>query len=186
MNLYGKKVMLRAMEPEDMEMLREMVNDPEIEHMIGGWSFPVSKQGQLQWYEKVVTDNQSLRLTIELLETGEAVGLIILNGINWKDREVTSAIKLKRDAPKRMGYASDAEFTLMQYVFEELHLHRISVEVMEYNTPSILMHEKCGAQREGLKRAAVYKNGAYHNVICYGILYRDFLDAAKKTGWRTE
>ena len=27
MNVYGKKIYLRAMEPEDMEMYREMAND---------------------------------------------------------------------------------------------------------------------------------------------------------------
>ena len=31
MNLYGDKIKLRALEPDDMEFLRETVNDPEIE-----------------------------------------------------------------------------------------------------------------------------------------------------------
>lgn len=39
-----KKVKLRALETEDMELLRETVNDPEVERLVGGWSFPVSKK----------------------------------------------------------------------------------------------------------------------------------------------
>lgn len=42
MNLFGKKVMLRALEPEDMSYLLEMINDPEMEKMVVGWSFPNS------------------------------------------------------------------------------------------------------------------------------------------------
>lgn len=183
MNIYGKKVLLRAMEPEDMEMLREMINDPEIERMVGGWSFPVSKHEQMRWYERVIDDKRNLRFIIEDIATRTAVGMISLTDIDWKNREAVYAIKLRSDAPKQQGYASDSEFTLMRFVFEELQLHRLSSEVLEYNLPSIIMTEKCGAQREGLKRSAVYKDGAYHNVICYGVLYEDFQNAAKKAGW---
>ncbi|MEG1578860.1 MAG: GNAT family protein [Oscillospiraceae bacterium] len=183
MNLYGKKVMLRAMEPEDMEMLRETINDPEMERMIGGWSFPVSKLEQMQWYERVVADKRNLRFIIESLETKEALGMISLTDIDWKNRNAAYAIKLKQDAPKKKGYASDSGLTLMRFAFEELQLHRLTSDVLEYNTASIAMMEKCGAQREGLKRSAVYKNGQYHNVICYGVLYEDFKRAAEKAGW---
>jgi hypothetical protein len=44
MNIVGKKVILRALEPEDMEFLRSMHNDPEIANLIGGWSFPISRK----------------------------------------------------------------------------------------------------------------------------------------------
>ncbi len=36
MNVYGKKIYLRAMEPDDMEMYRDMINNPDIEKMLGG------------------------------------------------------------------------------------------------------------------------------------------------------
>lgn len=184
MNIYGEKVLLRAMEPEDMEMLRETINDPEIEHMVGGWSFPVSKHEQMQWYERASADKRNVRFIIEVIETGEAIGMISLTEIDWKNRSAVTAIKLKGEAPKKQGYATDAMFTLMQFSFEELQLSRLSCEVVAYNHASMKLHQKCGAQQEGLKRSAVYKNGAYHDVICYGVLYEDFQNAAKKAGWR--
>lgn len=183
MNIYGKKIMLRAMEPEDMEIMREMVNDPEIERMVGGWSFPVSKHEQMRWYERVVDDKRNLRFIIEDMATQTAVGMISLTDIDWKNREAVYAIKLRSDAPKQQGYATDAMFALLQFAFHSLAMHRLSCEVLEYNDGSLRMNEKCGAQREGLKRSAVYKDGAYHNVICYGVLYEDFQNAAKKAGW---
>ena len=50
MNIKGKKVFLRALEIEDMEFLRAMINDGEMEHNVIGWSFPVSKYEQQKWY----------------------------------------------------------------------------------------------------------------------------------------
>lgn len=185
MNLYGEKVMLRAMEPEDMEMFRDMVNDPEIEHMIGGWSFPVSRASQMKWYERVNGDSNNLRFTIQLQESGQAVGMMSLTEIDWKNREGVYAIKLCSKAPKKQGIARDTEWTLMQYAFEELQLHRLTGEVLSYNLPSIAMTESCGAKREGLKRQAIFKGGTYHDVIYYGVLYEDFLDAVTRFGWKS-
>jgi hypothetical protein len=36
MEVYGKIVKLRAIEPEDLEMLRKIKNDPWMESMVGG------------------------------------------------------------------------------------------------------------------------------------------------------
>ena len=47
MNICGNKVILRALEPSDMPYLREMINDPEMERMVIGWSFPVSEKQQI-------------------------------------------------------------------------------------------------------------------------------------------
>ena len=180
MNLMGKKVMLRAMELEDMETLLEMVNDPEIDHMVTGWSYPVSRHEQMRWFDRVSSDRNNLRFMIEELETGRAVGMISLTELDWKNREAVYGIKLRKSAPKRKGIATDAEFTLMRFVFEELNLHRLTSIVLDYNQASIVMTEKCGAKREGIKRSAIFKRGQYHDAIYYGELYEDFLEPPKK------
>lgn len=185
MNLYGEKVLLRAMEPEDMEMFRDMINDPEIERMVGGWSFPVSRTSQMKWYERVDGDRNNLRFTIQLQDSGQAVGMISLTGIDWKNREGVYGIKLCSKAPKRQGIARDAVWAMMQYAFEELQLHRLTGEVLSYNAASAALWEGCGSKREGLKRQAIFKGGTYHDVIYYGVLYEDFLDAVTRFGWKT-
>ena len=183
MNLIGKKICLRAMELEDMELLRSTINDPQIERLVGGWSFPVSKYEQNKGFENAVIDKTNIRLIIESIADKNVLGMISLMEIDWKNRTASYAIKLKSDAPKQKGIASDSEFTLFRFAFEELQLHRLSSEVIEYNTASIAMTEKCGAKREGVKRSAVYKNGKYHDVICYGVLYDDYVNAAESAGW---
>lgn len=47
MILKGEKVILRAIEREDQEFLKEMINDPELEKLVVGWSFPVSLEMQM-------------------------------------------------------------------------------------------------------------------------------------------
>ncbi|MCI9210008.1 MAG: GNAT family N-acetyltransferase [Eubacterium sp.] len=103
MNVYGKKIYLRAMEPEDMEMYREMANDPETERLLGGWSFPISKREQLSWYERAVSDKNNLRFTIVVQETEEAIGMLNLVDIDWKNGSAFHGIRLSGNKGKRNG-----------------------------------------------------------------------------------
>ena len=61
MNIKGKKVMLRFIEPDDLEAIREMTNDPEQEHLIIGWSFPAAKKHQEDWYQRVLANRKLFR-----------------------------------------------------------------------------------------------------------------------------
>lgn len=183
MNIYGKKVLLRAMEPEDMEMLREMINDLEIERMVGGWSFPVSKHEQLRWYERVVDDKRNLRFIIEIIETGEAIGMINLTDLDWKNRVGFHGIKLKSSAPKGQGYATDAVMALEWYAFEQLNLNRLDGACIVYNDASQRLYDKCGVKVEGIRRQAIYKDGQYFDQQYTGVLRDDYFTAKKSLNW---
>lgn len=182
MNLIGKKVILRAMEQTDMELLRGLMNDPEVEGMVAGWSFPVSEYEQQHWYERAIADRNVVRLIIESRETGEAMGVFILHDIDWKNRSLSTAIKMKSSS-RGKGLARDARFTVLKYLFEELNFHKINGSALDDNMASQAFTESCGSKREGIKREEIYKRGAYHDVILYGTLYSDYLEAAKKCGW---
>lgn len=184
MNIYGEKVMLRAIEPEDMEMLRETVNDPEIEKMVGGWSFPVSRYEQIQWYERVINDKNNLRFVIEVVETKETIGMINLVDLDWKNRSGFYGIKLKADAPKRKGYALDAVMALEWYAFEQLQLNRLDGSCLVYNIASQKLFDKCGIKVEGIRRKAVFKDGQFFDQQYMGILREDYLEAKKRLGWK--
>ena len=101
MNIYGNKVLLRAMESEDMETLRNMANDPEIEKMVGGWSFPISRQEQLNWYEHTAGDKNNLRFIIEMINSGESVGMVNLVNIDLEKSFSLSWNKIKSRCSKR-------------------------------------------------------------------------------------
>lgn len=183
MNIYGEKVMLRAMEPEDMEMLRATINDPEVEHMVGGWSFPVSRYEQMQWYERVIMDKRNLRFIIESIENHEIFGMVNLVDIDWKNRSAFHGIKLRSNVPKRHGIATDAVMALMRYAFEELQLVRLDGSWIEYNTPSIKLYEKCGWSIEGTKEKAIFSDGEYYKLYLGGILVDKYMEIRKRATW---
>jgi RimJ/RimL family protein N-acetyltransferase len=174
MYLVGKKVILRSVEAEDLEMLRELTNSPDFEKMIVGWSFPVSKKDQQEWYSGIKNDLSRLRYTIETKDDG-AVGLIGLRDIDWKNGSAYGlGMRIAKKEIRTKGLATDAWMTLMRYAFYELRLNRINGSALAYNKASLRVCEKVGFKREGIKRQAVFKNGEFIDEIIMGCLKTDY------------
>lgn len=174
MNLVGKKVVLRPVEAEDLEMLRELTNDPEFEKMIVGWSFPVSKKDQDEWFLSIKNGLSRLRYVIETKEDG-AVGMIGLRDIDWKNGSAYGlGMRIAKKEIRTRGLATDAWMTLMRYAFNELRLNRINGSALAYNAASLRVCEKVGFKVEGTQRQAVFKNGEFTDVIIMGCLKSDY------------
>ena len=180
MNIIGRSLILRAIEDSDKIFLLEMVNDPQIEAMIGGWAWPISLNEQEAWIIKERSNTSTQRFVIEIAE--KPVGLVILANIDWKNRCAFTGIKLHPSAPRNKGIGTDAMLTLQKYAFTELQLHRLETTWLEYNKASEKLHIKCGWTIEGLARLAVFKQGKYHNLVYGSILEDDFfrMDVVKQ------
>ncbi len=181
MNIYGKKVMLRAAELDDAEMIRDMFNDPEIENLVGGWAFPISSYAQRKWMETHYNDND-YRFVIETKEDG-AVGIATLTDIDWKNRVAFHGIKLAKRENRSKGIGTDAVMAIMRYAFDELQLHRLDGAWFSSNIPSKNMYMKCGWKEEGVRREYIYKRGEYRDLVLSGILAKDYYELISKTDY---
>jgi len=179
--IKGKFVTLRAIEERDLEMLRELINDPEIEQAVStGMSFPVSSYQQSLWFEQVSRDHDTLRLVIETEEDG-AVGFIGIKDINWKNRTCFPMLKLSKGKARRKGVATDAMMALMQYAFMELGFHRLDGAIVADNVASQrLFFERLGWKKEGVRREAIFYGGVYHDVIQCGIVASDYRELLER------
>lgn len=173
MNIYGKKVVLRAMEKTDGEMIREMFNDPEMENLVVGWAFPVSQYAQEKWLDSNYNDNRNFRFVIETKEDGP-VGIATLTDLDWKNRRATHGIKLSSKERRTKGIGTDTVMAIMKYAFDELGLHRLDGAWFDNNEASKRLYKKCGWVEEGIRREYIYKNGAFRDLTVVGILASDY------------
>lgn len=177
MNIKGNKVILRFVEPSDLELIREMSNDPEIEEMVGGWSYPCAKQHQIEWYDRILHDNNNFRFAIEY--DCKFVGIATLTNIDIKYRSALHGIRLINQAPKGVGIGTDAVFAIMRYSFEELQLNRLYSRIISYNKASWALYQKCGWKTEGCYRQSVFKNNEYHDEYPVAILKEEYFEWKK-------
>ena len=183
MILKGKIVTLRAIEEKDLELLRELVNDAEIEYAVCGWSFPVSSYQQRLWFDEVSRDRDALRLIIETDEDG-AIGFVGIKDMDWKNRTCFPMLKLAKGKARGKGVATDAMMTLMRYAFDELQFHRLDGAIVDHNEASKrLFFGRLGWKEEGIRRECVFQQGEPRDVVQCGIVVDDYRDLIARTGY---
>ena len=165
-------VLLRAIEEDDAQVLMDLINDPEVENSVYGWSYPVSLSSQKSWISNLA-NGSTVRYSIDY--EGKMVGVAIISSIDMKNRTANMNIKLLQSA-RGKGVATRVVVLMIKYCFEELNLHCLTANVIERNSSSRKLFEKLGFSQDGILRDRVYKNGGYHNVIAYSLLKDEFYE----------
>jgi len=162
MNIYGEKVILRAITMEDVELLANMINDPETEKMLGGSSFPVAIEKQQKWINDQMGRTDVLRTIVATKENVEkGIGTVILTDIDYKNGVAQIHIKMDRECGRGRGYGTDALNAIVKYAFEEMRLNCVYADVLSYNVISQKLFLKAGFKQDGILRSRVYKGGEY-------------------------
>ena len=104
------------------------------------------------------------------------IGECVLMDIDaeYKSCSYRIAIFNKTNFNKGIGYKATKE--VLKYAFKNLKLHRIELEVFDYNPRAKAMYEKCGFKEEGIKRDALFINEEFHNIYIMSILSYEFME----------
>lgn len=173
--IKGKRVVLRAIEESDLELMVEWLNDPAIAHMVVGFSFPTSRAQQAEWFRKSTSDRDTQRWIVADASDGSAIGLTGLWNIDWHNRHALTALKIGPQAARGKGLGTDAILTVMAYAFFQVGLNRLWSEILPYNVASYKAYvEKCGWRVEGLLREHVYRDGSFYDLLRVAALRSDF------------
>lgn len=171
--LLGQRVMLRLVEEQDLDLIAQWRNDPEIRPYFFA-AFPIVISGQRKWFEKML-DNERKKLFVIQKKEGQAVGTIGLDDIDWKNQVAEYGnllIGVKEERGK--GLAQDATLTLLHFAFKELNLNRVFLRVFAFNVAAIALYEKCGFRQEGILRQAHFTQGRFVDIAVMAILREEF------------
>lgn len=168
MEITGEQVILRSMEEQDEEMLKDLIEDPKIARVTGGYSGPVSYDHQINWFHCAAFSGSGLhRIIADKDNPRTGVGIIILSDTGREEKKAEIYIKVAR-AFRRKGYGRDAVAALVSYGFRELGLNYIYANILEYNTASRRLFETCGFKPEEIHKSRADKDGHGRRVYVYG------------------
>lgn len=183
MNIQGKKVILRAIEEEDLPLLQKWANAPEIGYLLAGWHFPTSMDDQRKWLNSFDVNSLHQRFAIDTPDFG-LIGTANLVDINWKDRNAFHGMLLGDKDIRGKGYGVDTIMAVMKYAFEELGLIRLDGSMIEYNKPSLGVYiNKCGWKQEGIQRQWYFRKNQFWDKIIVGITRDDYTEMIKKNNY---
>ena len=171
--IVGKQIRLRAIEREDIPIFVRWLNDPEVRQYLEMY-LPMSAAEEEQWFEAQLKDDTSRIFGIET-EEGRLIGNIGLHKLDWKNRNALLGIVIAEKEYWGRGYGTDAVTTLLDFAFNEMNLHRVSLSVFEFNERAVRCYEKCGFRHEGRAREALFRDGSYHDHFLMAILREEFI-----------
>ena len=172
--LESERLLIKPVEEEDIYQLLEFRWDKDImKYLVHE---PISKQKQLEWFKNLSQKDLVLSIFLKGEEDMELVGTIGLYNINWVHRLATWRIRLSPVVQgKGIGY--EASSMVLEYGFNTLNLHKMQSSSFADNKAIIKLLQKLGCKEEGLLRSHFYNDGEYSDVILFGLLKSDFLEA---------
>ncbi len=152
--LQSDLVKLRALEPEDIEILYKWENDTDI-WKVSNTVAPFSKYVLGRFIEEQSRDiyeTRQLRLIVEANSTGAPVGAIDLFDIDPYNARAGVGILIYRTKDQQKGYASEALSLLVRYCFQVLHFNQLYCNIPSNNLRSLALFKSKGFSIIGLKR----------------------------------
>lgn len=171
--IKGRLVELRAVEPNDIPLLTRWLNDPDI---MVYWGRPGTtlSLGEVQMREQAEASRGTSRKYIIQSRGGDAIGQIDYYDLDWQNRSAWMSVMVGDPEYWGGGYGTDAVRTLLGYLFMQLGLNRVALNVHESNVRAQRSYEKNGFVREGVMRQWAHFNGEYVNGVLMAVLREDF------------
>ena len=172
--IAGTKVRLRAFREDDLKNSVAWLNNPAVTRYLMNMR-PWSLVEEKAWLDRVMKneDPHSATFVIETND-GEYVGTTGLIHIDLRNRSAEAGIVIARPEEWGRGLGTDAMKTLLRHAFEEMNLHRVELGVYPENERGIRSYRRLGFVEEGRLRQAMFRHGAWHDVVVMAILADEY------------
>lgn len=171
--LEGERVYLRPAGPADVPEYFSTLFNFEMRRLTGT-QVVFSLPGVDRYIEKKSQDDSGVLLLIALSDNDTVIGDIALQDIDHMNRNASLRIAMNGDEHSGKGYGPEAIRLMLEYGFGILNLHRVELEVFDYNERAIKAYEKVGFTREGVQRQVLYYNHRYHDSILMSMLEDEY------------
>lgn len=175
--IKGKKVGLRALEKEDLSLLRDWRNITDFRKHFREVR-ELSLTDQEKWFDSLQnTRHINFMFTVVDLKTNEPIGAAGLLYINWINRSADFSFYLGKDEVyvDHSDMSIEAAKLLIDYGFNNLNLNKIWMELYEFDTKKIkFFSEEFGFKKDGILRQNCYEQGKYWDSLLISLLKREY------------
>ena len=167
MHIEGEKICLRALEPEDVELMYRWENDASV-WAVSGTIAPFSRHQLQRFLDEQQFDLQQTRqqrLIIETRTEGRAVGALDLFEIDLLNRRAGVGILIAEPDDRGRGYGADALEAVARYAREVLGLQQLWCNIGANNKASRALFQACGYAECGLKRQWLWSADGWQDEV---------------------
>jgi diamine N-acetyltransferase len=163
--LVNRRISLRALEPEDLEILYRWENDTGLWNL-SNTLVPYSRyllKEYLEHSRKDIFELKQLRLVIEMNEDRRPVGAIDLFDFDPFHRRAGIGILIAEKSDRKKGYAREALESLKEYAFQVLKLHQLYCNIGSRNEESMNLFKSAGFRVAGEKKEWLFNGKEFED-----------------------
>ena len=183
MYIQTERLILRNFMNSDLEIFLAYRNDPVVAKF-QGWGLPYPRE-KAEAFVASMTDRVALKqdgwiqYAVAVKDTNELVGDL---GCYVKKDDIRQAKIGFTLAAKhwRKGYITEIIPCLLEYLFEDMDMHRVAADCDVENVASYRALEKLGFRREAHFLESYLINGVYGSEYHYGVLQREWRENLKR------
>lgn len=176
--LIGDRIRLSELCRDDVDVVVPWFHDYEFLRLLDDDPVrPLSRESHERWYEEAAKAKDAYHFSIRTLDGDTLIGTCSLYDQDRRSHSATFGIGVGDKAYWGRGYGTEATRLTLRAAFYELNYHRVELEVFAYNARAIRAYEKAGFVQEATLREAVYREGAYHDVLVMGVLKDEWVAA---------
>jgi RimJ/RimL family protein N-acetyltransferase len=175
--LIGKRIYLSpyAADEAEIELFTKWVNDFRVTDGIGLTSTLCSQSSEKNFVESTIKPATNRRdFVIIDLATNNLIGNCDLFNIDNINRRAEIGIIIGEEKSRGQGIGGEAINLLLDYAFNYLNLHSVSLSYLASNTPAAKAYAKIGFKEVGRRRESSFINGKYVDDITADILDSEF------------
>ena len=166
---------------EQKKAVREVRNQKSVrKSMYTEHEIPLKEH--LAWVERLKHDKRQIVFVV--LVNDLVSGVVSVNAIDRLHLKSDWAFYL--DASARGGLGAALEFSIIEFVFNDLGLEKLNCEVIETNEVVVKLHKKFGFAEEGFRRENIIKNEERMGVFFLGLTKNDWIKNRDAVGSRYE
>lgn len=159
---------LRRMEDGDLEQVLAWRNHPEIRSFMYT-RHQITLDEHRAWFLKASVDPSRSLFIFE--RDGISCGFVNFH-LTGEGGVADWGFYAAPDAPQGTGRGLGT--LALKHAFVEMQLHKVCGQALGFNERSIRFHQRLGFTREGTLREQHFDGERYHDVVCFGLLAREW------------
>ena len=155
--------------PQHFDGAWAALQDPESKRMTGTHAEFTQEQIHA-WLASRADAHDRADWAIERRGAGLYLGEVVLMDLDPHNRKMGFRIALSGAAVFGKGYGSEATKAVVEHGMRAVGLHRIELEVVDFNTRAQRVYANAGFRQEGLLKEAWYWDGEWSDVILMAVV----------------
>jgi RimJ/RimL family protein N-acetyltransferase len=182
----GERVYLRAVEPEDADLIHGWYAHADTARLMGEWprsrarrradADSATREAGRDWFAYIIC----------LIADDRPIGRADVFEVDRVNGSAGFGMAIGEHDERGKGYGTDAVNAILDFCFGQLRLERVWLVTDSVNERAQHVYEKAGMVHEGRLRQAFYQDGVFQDDIRMAILRDEWAALPRRRSWHYE